>query len=106
MLLQSGQTAVIGGLTTDRVSNVETKVPLLGDIPVLGYFFKNVNRSIQRESLIVFVTPRIIRSPEETSSFLKDEIEKIRQKHEQEFREVFGKNPWQTTAEAAEKGAK
>jgi type II secretory pathway component GspD/PulD (secretin) len=94
MLLQSGQTAVIGGLTTDRTVDVTTKIPFLGDIPILGYLFKNEDRSIQRESLIVFVTPRVIRSPEETFKSLQNEIEAVRRRHEKAFQDRFDKNPW------------
>ncbi len=104
MLLQSGQTAVIGGLTTDRVTNVETKVPLLGDIPFLGYLFKNENRAIQRKAMIVFVTPRIIRSPEETSASIEKEVERIRRMREEELRKAFGINPWQTSGSGEGKG--
>jgi len=103
MLLQSGQTAVIGGLTTDRVTEVETKLPFLGDIPILGYLFKHQDRVIQRQAMIVFVTPRIIRSAEETSASLQKEVDRIRRQREEEFQKVFGVNPWQ--ASQADKGA-
>jgi len=54
--LQSGQTAAIGGLTEASKSNVERKVPLLGDLPVLGRFFSYSSKSRQQVETIIFVT--------------------------------------------------
>lgn len=65
VLLRSGQTAVLGGLVTDTDTLTETKLPLLGDIPVLGWLFKNRNVSKSKRTLIVFVRPDVIRSPEQ-----------------------------------------
>ena len=62
IVLESGQTAVLGGLMEDEDAITESKVPLLGDIPVLGWLFKN--RTVQKikKNLVVFLTPTIIRS--------------------------------------------
>ncbi|HKB16392.1 MAG TPA: hypothetical protein VKF62_10015, partial [Planctomycetota bacterium] len=76
MLLESGQTAGIGGLTTDTDQSRVTKLPWLGDIPILGWLFKNEQRTKDKRSLLVFITPSIVRSPEETDQFLKQELDK------------------------------
>lgn len=65
VLLRSGQTAVLGGLVTDTNTMTETSIPLLGDIPVLGYLFKGHAENKSKSTLIVFVTPQIIRTAEE-----------------------------------------
>ena len=61
VVVRDGDTLVIGGLIDDQDTKGVTKVPLLGDIPIIGAFFRsNTTRKIRNE-LLVFVTPRIIR---------------------------------------------
>jgi type IV pilus assembly protein PilQ len=61
VIVKDGDTLVIGGLIDDQDTKGVTKVPLLGDIPIIGAFFRsNTNRKIRNE-LLVFVTPRVIR---------------------------------------------
>jgi type IV pilus assembly protein PilQ len=61
MMLESGQTGVIGGLITDRRTKLIHKVPVLGDIPVLGFFFRRTQENETHNHLLVFLTPTIIR---------------------------------------------
>jgi type IV pilus assembly protein PilQ len=60
MMLRSGETAVIGGLIRESETKTENKVPLLGDIPILGYLFKNVVKSKVRYELTIFISAKII----------------------------------------------
>jgi type IV pilus assembly protein PilQ len=60
VLVRDGETIVIGGLITDTESVNEAKVPLLGDIPILGWFFRKKSTSRTRQELLVFVTPKIL----------------------------------------------
>jgi len=61
VLVDDGQTVVLGGiLETDR-REAERKVPFLGDIPGLGYLFKSKQRTNNRDELLIFVTPKILR---------------------------------------------
>jgi len=62
VIVANGQTAVIGGLIRTNESSVETGVPVLMDIPVLGHLFKNTNKVREERELLIFVTPKIIRS--------------------------------------------
>jgi general secretion pathway protein D len=55
------QTVVIGGLVRNRVARTDTKIPLLGDIPVLGALFRSRSSSLQKSNLILVLTPYIIR---------------------------------------------
>lgn len=71
VLLTSGQTAVLGGLVSRTQSDTEIKLPLLGDIPVLGYLFKNKVTSDNKTTLIVFITPNVIRSVEDTQKSMQ-----------------------------------
>ncbi|HRU51687.1 MAG TPA: secretin N-terminal domain-containing protein [Planctomycetota bacterium] len=71
MILESGQTAVLGGLL--KVSQQETvrKIPFLGDIPFFGYLFKSKNVSKEKEDMFIFVTPRLVQSAEDADEKLK-----------------------------------
>ncbi|MBY4949920.1 type IV pilus secretin PilQ [Cupriavidus respiraculi] len=60
VLVENGGTVVIGGIYTQTERNDVNKVPLLGDIPVVGYLFKNNARTNDRTELLVFLTPRIL----------------------------------------------
>ena len=55
--MESGSTVVIGGLIRDDKTIIEKKVPLLGDIPVLGKLFKFRKDSLQKTNLLLFITP-------------------------------------------------
>jgi len=62
-LIRSGQTVVIGGLRKQDVSQQKNKVPLLGDIPLVGNLFKFEGESTINSELVVFITPYIIEEP-------------------------------------------
>jgi type IV pilus assembly protein PilQ len=61
VIVQDGQTAVIGGLIRTNESTVEQGVPVLMDIPVVGHLFKSSDKVKEKRELLIFVTPRIIR---------------------------------------------
>ncbi len=61
VLVKSGETVVLGGLMDEKTSETVTKVPLLGDIPVLGYLFRSTNNSTSKRNLMVFIRPTILR---------------------------------------------
>lgn len=81
MILESGQTAVLGGLLKVSQSETVRKVPFLGDIPIIGYFFKFKSINKQKEDLFIFITPRIVQSAEDTQEKIKATVKsKIDQK--------------------------
>jgi type IV pilus assembly protein PilQ len=61
VLVNDGQTVVLGGIMETEERDTEKKVPWLGDIPGLGYLFKTKGKSNQRDELLIFVTPKILR---------------------------------------------
>ncbi len=61
VVVRDQQSIVIGGLMSDRVNISESKVPLLGDIPLLGYLFKYTKRSKAKTNLLVLLTPYVIK---------------------------------------------
>ncbi|RME64722.1 MAG: type II secretion system protein GspD [Nitrospirae bacterium] len=64
VVVKDNQTVVIGGLMQEKVEEIEDKVPLLGDIPLLGWLFKSKNIQRSKTNLLVFLTPHIIRDAE------------------------------------------
>src|SRR3954468_19483120 len=60
VLVENGGTVVIGGIYEQNDRTDITKVPLLGDLPVLGFFFRNTSTSSNKTELLVFITPRIV----------------------------------------------
>lgn len=83
--VDSGHTAVIGGLHTERQVEIESKIPLLGDIPGLGYLFKW--RKVQKdvEHLLILVTPKVIKSSE-VSDEIYERALKEAQRHDYFYR--------------------
>jgi len=59
-LVWDGQTVVLGGLLSEDVTKIKDKVPVLGDLPLLGRFFRSESSSSHKKNLVIFVTPRII----------------------------------------------
>ena len=74
-----GQTAVIAGLLSEDDSNTHAKVPGAGDIPLLGWLFKNEEESNTKTNLLIFITPRVINSFEESTTLAE---ERRRTQHE------------------------
>ncbi|WP_063664483.1 type II secretion system secretin GspD [Aliivibrio fischeri] len=62
VMVQDGQMLVLGGLIDERALESESKVPFLGDIPVLGYLFKSTSTQVEKKNLMVFIKPTIIRN--------------------------------------------
>ncbi len=60
VLVENGGTVVIGGIFTQDEQIATNKVPLLGDIPILGYLFQNKSRSVSKTELLIFITPKVV----------------------------------------------
>ncbi len=61
VLVENGGTVGIGGIYTQDETSQQSKIPLLGDIPIIGFFFRNERRFNERRELLIFVTPRILK---------------------------------------------
>ena len=62
VLVDNGGTVVLGGIFEQTERNTITKVPLLGDLPIVGYLFKNTTRINDRSELLIFITPKVVTS--------------------------------------------
>lgn len=78
-----GSTVVIGGLIRDNYTDTQNRVPWLGDIPVLGWLFKNQSTDLLKTNLLVFITPHIIRSPDDLEKASIAKREEVRRRSEQ-----------------------
>jgi len=78
VIVKDSQTIVIGGLMEDRQEESQNWVPLLGDIPVVGWLFKSANKSKNKSNLIILLTPHIVKS--------KSDISRVRKKIEGNYR--------------------
>jgi len=58
-----GETVVIGGLMENGRTSIDTKVPILGDIPLLGALFKRTQKDHTKKELIIFLTPHVVLTP-------------------------------------------
>src|SRR6266852_2030609 len=95
VLIRSGDTLAIGGLISDQVSKSKTKVPLLGDIPVIGYAFQSHANERHKRNLLIFVTPTII--DQRYGTGLEDQVAGVHHKGE----EYADPNGWRNNAKGA-----
>ena len=73
VLIPNANTLVMGGLVRDDPQASYTKVPILGDIPILGYAFRSESKSLDKDNLLIFITPTIIKDADfkpSTSDFM------------------------------------
>lgn len=74
--VKNGQTVALGGLIHDDITEIVTKTPCLGDIPILGWLFKTKSASTKKTNLMIFLTPRVVRSDRDLVEFTKEAKEK------------------------------
>ncbi len=95
VLIKSGDTLAIGGLLQDEVTKSRTKVPVMGDIPILGYFFQERLNARTKRNLLVFVTPTILEQHYGTG--LEDQVTGLHNSGE----EYADPNGWRNNAKGA-----
>lgn len=78
VMADTGATVVLGGLIDEDVQESEQKVPLLGDIPILGHLFKSTSNSVRKRNLMVFLRPTIIRDGKLMNQLSQDKYNYIR----------------------------
>ncbi|MCP3916933.1 MAG: hypothetical protein GY711_15400 [bacterium] len=88
MMLDSGQTAVIGGLTTESDTRIKTRVPYLSRIPLVGELFKHKSDSRDRRSLVIFITPKLVHTAEDSEYLLQQELRRRRTRIKDELMEL------------------
>jgi general secretion pathway protein D len=93
VVVKDRETMVIGGLIRDNVTAGERKVPLLGDIPLLGWLFKYRTNKVEKVNLMIFITPYIINNERDAEAITKrkgDAIEQFREEHRMQKKDMGG----------------
>jgi general secretion pathway protein D len=84
LIVRNGQTVVISGILRSEKSDIVRKVPLLGDIPLLGWLFTSIDKGVKETELLVFITPlvqeNVEQSPEVNDPYLR-QLDAIREEH-------------------------
>jgi general secretion pathway protein D len=93
VVVKDRETMVIGGLIRDNVTSSTSKVPLLGDIPILGWLFKYKTTKVEKTNLMIFITPYIIKNERDAEAITKkkaDALEEFRTEHRIEKKDAGG----------------
>src|SRR4029077_5521659 len=85
LVAKDQQTVLIGGLMCDKVINSVPKNPILGDIPILGFFFRSTSKHVVKTNLIIALTPYVINDQSDLRRVLERKM-----KERREFVERFG----------------
>lgn len=80
VMVRNNSILVLGGLLEDRVSITKSKVPLLGDIPLLGRLFTNSSKSTRKQNLMVFIQPKILLTDDVGNEITEEKYNIIREK--------------------------
>lgn len=88
VVMDDQQTVVLGGLMRDRVIESESKVPILGDLPLLGWFFKSKKSQVEKVNLLLVLTPYIVESTEDFQKILERKMGE----HEEFSADYYGNN--------------
>ncbi|MDA9793269.1 hypothetical protein N9B72_01665, partial [Bacteriovoracaceae bacterium] len=94
VIVRDKDTIAMGGLMRDKETTVFSKIPLLGDIPVLGWLFKNKARSVEKVNMLFFLTPTILAPYEKTASSNTAKLMGQRRKDLKEILNEDGADPY------------
>ncbi|NRA57683.1 MAG: hypothetical protein HRU13_06150, partial [Phycisphaerales bacterium] len=83
LIVRSGQTLVISGILRNEDSDVVRKVPLLGDIPLLGWLFRSRETSVNATEQLIFITPVVVENGDEADELNESYRERLRIQREQ-----------------------
>ena len=80
VLADNGEILVLGGLISEEIQESVNKVPLLGDLPILGALFRSSAKSVQERNLMIFLRPTILRDSITTKDLSEEKFNLIRAK--------------------------
>lgn len=87
--VEDGQTIVIGGLIEDQITDTVSKVPLLGDIPILGFLFKRTIQDKSKTELLIFLTPHVAAMGEDLTRISETERDRSNLNVDKEVADLF-----------------
>ena len=79
VIVEDGNLLILGGLIQDESSNVQSRVPILGSIPLIGWLFRDDAKSTGKTVLMMFVRPTIVREPEKASEVSREKFDYLKQ---------------------------
>ncbi len=82
LIVQDGQTVVISGILRSEDSDIVRKVPLLGDIPLLGWIFRSKEKSKSNSEVLVFITPLVVDNPSDNDRINQPYLDRLKQRQE------------------------
>ncbi|MBX7231041.1 MAG: type II secretion system secretin GspD [Bdellovibrionales bacterium] len=91
IVVNSGDTAVLGGLMQDKDEETIKKIPILGDIPILGWLFKSKLTEKNKKNLMIFITPKVVRNGDDSGAILN---QKLNERIEFIQRSMNGRDPF------------
>lgn len=93
LVVRDQQTVVIGGLVRDAVTNKRTKIPILGDIPIIGALFRTTKKTTQKTNLLLVLTPYIVRDQDDLRAIFERKMQERQEFLDRYF--VFGDSTWE-----------
>jgi len=88
VIVEDGQIIVLGGLIGDNYTDASSRIPLLGDLPLIGGLFRYSNKSRTRTNLMVFIRPSVLRNNEQNNTFSNNKLDVVEEK-----RKAFAQTP-------------
>ncbi len=79
VVVRDQQPVVIGGLITDRETTGVSKIPILGDLPLLGMFFRKTTKLLEKKNLLLIIVPHIIKDPSDLERMHENKMQQIRE---------------------------
>lgn len=110
VVIKNGQTIVISGILREQESDVKRKVPLLGDLPLIGALFTSTDTSRTRSELIAFIRPIVVDNPEENESLnqpMRDRLRDLREPLNEQRKKMDNpdRSAWDAAVESDAEGA-
>lgn len=88
--VKDGETVILGGIIRSTVSSTTKKIPILGDIPLLGNLFKSTDKTDSKTELLVFLTPRVVRDPKDAATMTEEQKKKMSKPTQDQLNKAAG----------------
>jgi general secretion pathway protein D len=102
--VKTGQTIVVSGLVQTAQTETFRKVPLLGDIPILGWLFRNSSITNKKKSLMIFLTPHVVQGPEDLAAIYQSKVKERDEFMEHVYGSGFRRDDFYASVPKAEDG--
>lgn len=104
--VRDGETIILGGIIRSMVSSTVKKIPILGDIPLLGQIFRSTDRTNQKTELLVFLTPRVVRNPEDAAKMTDEQRNRLSKPTQDQIKGVIKETKKEEKVDKDKEGGK